>query len=104
MTTSTAVEKNIMQPSVLKVSTTNGVYQPWIADELLSDVLDRHLQFHKLQNYRNEIRHEESCAQSKENMARVKGAVEEMKQLLDLAKARKCQVKVETVLRVTMIS
>jgi hypothetical protein len=92
----------LTQPSVLQMMLTNGIYTPEEARDIVSGLLKAEVAFHKLQNYKWVIQHDDQSLEAQENLERLAGTTELLQSTITEAIEENQMIKVETVIRLTI--
>lgn len=83
---------------------TKGAYSPDEANELITNVVATEVKFHKLQNYIQEIRHEQQCEQAVKNLTQITNITNQLEEIFLNIKSKKVSVQVEIIIKLTTIT
>jgi hypothetical protein len=91
-----------VKSTVLHLKLTKGSYSPLEAKELVLALLKTETAFHKLQNYKMQVRFDEPCTQAAANLAQAESAAEKLQRVVEEAAMDNRSIRVETVIRLTV--
>ena len=91
-----------VQSTVLHLKLTKGSYTPLEARELVLALLKTETAFHKLQNYKMQVRFDEPCSQAEANLSLAESATDKLHRVVEEAALDNRNIRVETVIRLTV--